>query len=665
VIAVIAILIAVLVPTFTALINKANESKDSQLASNLNTTLTSYAAINGEPETPHEMLTALEEDGYLLKNMTPTSEGYSYIWDEKTNSIALISDKFEFVYNKSSVSLSTDEQATTLWAIVSTQSQIDEIKASGYKFKYCVVATTAVEVDNSFDSYYAGDANVTLTNTTAYADADDVTFTMYTDGGEFTINTPYASVAHYGDASLVNVTAVKTSSYHVYGEVKMAVLTKGRLVVEEDASVSILAITTTSTSDYSVAVSTATVSESIGTIYTTTDTTLTVTTSDSTETATTITSSSITDEDGNVTISNITYATTTKQLEAFISGGAGMCVLKNNITIDSAISLTSGQFMMIDLNGYTLTSTHTSPSTSRNSISDKSELTISNGTLKYEQIEDRERGVFVVNTGSKLTLNNVDVSTNGAFIFPKGDAAEVNVIGSTITTSGSYCIATSAGSTDNYNVAIYIQNSTLETTESSAYDCPVTINVPGTLTIDGCYIYGQRQGVAVRAGTATITDTTISCSIDASNITDTLKGYTNYTTKWSSCPNMALGAVVVGSAGNKGYNANAILTMKNCILSYDITGTTNSTAVTTTEEAQYEIALYLVANSSYTDSDSNTTTYFNTTVELEDCTINGKVIKLDMSKVSSEVETYNNNSTVNLSGYSGTVYTTWSDSSWS
>ena len=51
VIAVIAILAAVLIPTFANLIRQANKSSDTQLVKNMNTILSAAEALNGKNET--------------------------------------------------------------------------------------------------------------------------------------------------------------------------------------------------------------------------------------------------------------------------------------------------------------------------------------------------------------------------------------------------------------------------------------------------------------------------------------------------------------------------------------------------------------------------------------------------------------------------------------
>ena len=64
VVAVIAILAAVLIPTFSGIIRKANISSDTVVAKNLNT-----AAISAGADTFEEAIAAVKEAGYLLANL--------------------------------------------------------------------------------------------------------------------------------------------------------------------------------------------------------------------------------------------------------------------------------------------------------------------------------------------------------------------------------------------------------------------------------------------------------------------------------------------------------------------------------------------------------------------------------------------------------------------
>ena len=98
VIAVIAVLAAVLIPTFVSLTKKANIASDTAVAKNMNTALMAYSAEKGNPESFEEVLVAIEEAGYVLANLNAKAEGNLYAWDEKNNQIVYISKDGEVIY---------------------------------------------------------------------------------------------------------------------------------------------------------------------------------------------------------------------------------------------------------------------------------------------------------------------------------------------------------------------------------------------------------------------------------------------------------------------------------------------------------------------------------------------------------------------------------------
>ena len=90
VIVVIAILAAVLIPTFSSLIKKANISSDTAMAKNLNTILVAEEAVNGAPEEFGTVLHVFSENGYLLGSLNPTTDGCYLVWEKDTNQILLV-----------------------------------------------------------------------------------------------------------------------------------------------------------------------------------------------------------------------------------------------------------------------------------------------------------------------------------------------------------------------------------------------------------------------------------------------------------------------------------------------------------------------------------------------------------------------------------------------
>lgn len=102
VIAVIAILAAVFIPTFSSMVKKANRSADEQAVRQMNTALAIYTAENGKPSTAADVKKALDENLINAESMIPVSQGYAFFWDKTDNKIMLVSNE-----NKVTVSDST------------------------------------------------------------------------------------------------------------------------------------------------------------------------------------------------------------------------------------------------------------------------------------------------------------------------------------------------------------------------------------------------------------------------------------------------------------------------------------------------------------------------------------------------------------------------------
>lgn len=88
VIAVIAVLAAVLIPTFSNLIKKANESVDIQLVRNMNIILEQDEVTNGKPADIDKVKEILAKNGIV--NPTPALAESTFAWDPEENLIVLI-----------------------------------------------------------------------------------------------------------------------------------------------------------------------------------------------------------------------------------------------------------------------------------------------------------------------------------------------------------------------------------------------------------------------------------------------------------------------------------------------------------------------------------------------------------------------------------------------
>lgn len=98
VIAVIAILAAVLIPTFTSLINKANQSSDQSAVRNMNLALQN-AEVDGEMETLSEALAILEEAGMDAKNYSTLVKNTAFVWVRSINRVLYVNtEDYSVIY---------------------------------------------------------------------------------------------------------------------------------------------------------------------------------------------------------------------------------------------------------------------------------------------------------------------------------------------------------------------------------------------------------------------------------------------------------------------------------------------------------------------------------------------------------------------------------------
>ena len=102
VIAVIAILAAVLIPTFSSLIKRANLSSDQVAVRNMNNALAMDEAVNGKPVDLLDAMKRMQENGYDFDSYKPLTEGYRFFWNSEANKVVLaqaqVNEKDETVY---------------------------------------------------------------------------------------------------------------------------------------------------------------------------------------------------------------------------------------------------------------------------------------------------------------------------------------------------------------------------------------------------------------------------------------------------------------------------------------------------------------------------------------------------------------------------------------
>lgn len=256
-----------------------------------------------------------------------------------------------------------------------------------------------------------------------------------------------------------------------------------------------------------------------------------------------------------------TIVETADELNSALFDG-GNIIIANDMTVNSF----AGYYRQIstDVTVYLNNKTVTSTQTQNTTVNGYSTLNLVYGSLVFNNMEAVHAASLLPITGSTVTLNNVKLTSNGTALYPRGDAARVEVVNSEIT-APVYAVGTNAGEVDNYNVEIYIYGSTLKTyyKDTTSGSITVFVNVPCSLTIENSYIYGVQNAVMVRCGTATIKNSTLSTpngvSLDDINLEAT----------WSSGNEVPFGTLLVGNGTTTSYQNAATVTVENTTITSD------------------------------------------------------------------------------------------------
>lgn len=235
----------------------------------------------------------------------------------------------------------------------------------------------------------------------------------------------------------------------------------------------------------------------------------------------------------------------------------GVVTLASDTSIPAAkLQSAIADGLEINLNGKTLTITSAGTVT----VPEGKTVKFYNGTILNSTFTRGDLAAFAADKDATLIVDNVTMNTTGSAFFPAGNASAVTVTNSRIT-AGVYVIGTNASGNLSDNVRITLKDSTLTSTCYQNNDrdtCTVMINVPGTMNIDNCKIYGGRQVLFVRCGTATVNNSTITLS---SAYNDAGKYDNNV---WGSGNEVPMGAVVVGNRANgTAYDTPATCTLNN------------------------------------------------------------------------------------------------------
>lgn len=220
VIAVIAILAAVLIPTFISIVNRAKVSNDNQLVRNLNTALITEEADGNKAENMSQAIAIAEDYGYKLENLQAKADGYVLLWNQTTNRFYVESAE----------------------GTITSNPEVTDFPAENYT--YWEISKT---LGTNHSTYLTeGSGNIAATNlgvdVSGISSAVNVTYTgnenkviIATNGGDLTVDAATGHVAHYGFVKNLTVNAVNgTDCYREHGYVgTLATFGTGKFVAEK------------------------------------------------------------------------------------------------------------------------------------------------------------------------------------------------------------------------------------------------------------------------------------------------------------------------------------------------------------------------------------------------------------------------------------------------
>ena len=197
VIAVVAILAAVLIPTFSSLVKKANVSNDTALVKNLNTALA--ADVDGQ-DTMYDALQAAKEFGYDIAKIQAKANGNKILWDSKNDCFVYLDSEKGLVYIPDTKNENPAD--VDLWVI---SDEVDETYSTylyGYEGENTITTAKGIDAGET-----KGIVSIKVTSTEEII--------IRTNGGNLIVES--GTINHYGNANYLTVE--DSATYNEYGKV--------------------------------------------------------------------------------------------------------------------------------------------------------------------------------------------------------------------------------------------------------------------------------------------------------------------------------------------------------------------------------------------------------------------------------------------------------------
>lgn len=231
VIAVIAILAAVLIPTFANIIQKANVANDVALARNMNTILIADEATNGRSTDMYDVLIALEQGGFKLENLNPRADGNVFAWDKANNQIVYLEKgSTKPIFQAKEIGANKGD----LYITTRKAEVFADYPGYSYYFASDIKGDITLDEGSCLDTgEFALNGNVSVKTN------KDVEI-HGTINGTITVDSANGKITNYSVVNNVVIVNTAPTSYHERGHVAAMEIQnslKGKVVLENDAYV--------------------------------------------------------------------------------------------------------------------------------------------------------------------------------------------------------------------------------------------------------------------------------------------------------------------------------------------------------------------------------------------------------------------------------------------
>lgn len=239
VIVVIAILAAVLIPSFIILATNQNSGEDSDpevaadiaLARNMNAVL---AASETTPVSMSDLVVILENNGYRIDNLSPAEQGNVFLWNRTSNRISYIAGDGTVLYTED-VLPTVFTNSPEFWLTVRSKAEMEAWPDLSYYFAADITESLEFSTASSINTgnYTAGEVTYTY--------GEEASVTVEGTLSSLTVNAPYATVYNYSSVSSVTLLHAAADSYHESGYVRGALTAgeefSGEIAIEPEGTV--------------------------------------------------------------------------------------------------------------------------------------------------------------------------------------------------------------------------------------------------------------------------------------------------------------------------------------------------------------------------------------------------------------------------------------------